>query len=182
MQTVETLNEGLKRAYKLTIPAKDIDARVDKELASIAPQVRMPGFRPGKVPANLVRKMHGAQLQQQALEGAVQDGVQQLMAEQKLRPAMQPSVALAEGGAGQDAVVTVEVETLPDVPEAKLEGLKLERLSVEPTDAMLDEAVTKLAAGQKSFDPAKPAHKAAMGDMVLMDYVGTVDGEPFEGG
>lgn len=182
MQTVETLNEGLKRAYRLTIPAKDIDARVDKELASIAPQVRMPGFRPGKVPPNLVRKMHGAQLQQQALEGAVQDGVQQLMSEQKLRPAMQPSVALTEGGEGKDAVITVEVETLPDVPEAKIEGLKLERLTVEPDDAMLDEAVLKLASGQKSFDPAKAAHKAEMGDLVVMDYVGTVDGEPFEGG
>ena len=79
MQTVETLNEGLKRAYRITIPAKDIDARVDDELKKIAPQVRMPGFRPGKVPANLVRKMHGAALEQQALQNAVQDGVQQLL-------------------------------------------------------------------------------------------------------
>src|SRR5438128_2086802 len=68
MQTVETLNEGLKRAFRITIPAKEIDALVDKELKTIAPQVRMPGFRPGKVPANLVRKMHGPQLEQQALE------------------------------------------------------------------------------------------------------------------
>ena len=94
MQTVETLNEGLKRAYRITIPAKDIDALVDKELKTIAPQVRMPGFRPGKVPANLIRKMHGESLQAQALQTAVQDGVQQLMNEQKIRPAMQPSVAL----------------------------------------------------------------------------------------
>ena len=132
MQTVETLNEGLKRAYRITIPAKDIDARVDEELKSIAPQVRMPGFRPGKVPANLIRKMHGPALQQQALQQAVQDGVQQLLSEQKIRPAMQPAVALEEGGEGKDAVVTVEVEALPDVPEAKIEGLKIERLKVEP--------------------------------------------------
>ena len=79
MQTVETLNQGLKRAYRITIAAKDIDALVDKELKSIAPQVRMPGFRPGKVPANLVRKMHGPALEQQALQNAVQDGVQQLI-------------------------------------------------------------------------------------------------------
>src|SRR6185503_20498123 len=111
MQTVETLNQGLKRAYRITISAKEIDALVDKELKSIAPQVRMPGFRPGKVPANLVRRMHGPQLEQQALQNAVQDGVQQLMTEQNLRPAMQPTVALEEGGAGKDAVVTVEVET-----------------------------------------------------------------------
>ena len=182
MQTVETLNQGLKRAYRITIPARDIDARVDGELKKIAPQVRMPGFRPGKVPANLVRKMHGAALEQQALETAVQDGVQQLMAEQKIRPAMQPSVALEEGGLGKDAVVTVEVETLPDVPEARIEGLRIERLKVAPTDAMLDEAVEKLAAGQKSYDPAPASRKAEMGDLLIIDFEGKVDGEPFEGG
>ena len=82
----------------------------------------MPGFRPGKVPPNLVRKMHGAALQQEALNTAVQEGVQQLLAEQNLRPAMQPSVELEEGGQGKDAVVKVELETLPDVPEPQIEG------------------------------------------------------------
>jgi trigger factor len=182
MQTVETLNEGLKRAYRITIAAKEIDALVDKELASIAPQVRMPGFRPGKVPANLVRKMHGPALQQQALQNAVQDGVQKLLDEQKIRPAMQPSVALEEGGDGKDAVVTVEVEALPEVPAPKVDGLKIERLRVEPDEKAIDEAVAKLADGQKSFDPAPAKHKAEKGDLVLMDFEGKVDGEPFDGG
>jgi trigger factor len=183
MQTVETLNEGLKRAFKITIPARDIDARVDQELKKVAPQVRMPGFRPGKVPANLIRKMHGASLQAQALQEAVQDGVQQLLSEQNIRPAMQPAVALEEGGdQGKDAVVTVEVEALPDVPEAKTDGLKIERLSAEPTEEAIDQAVMRLAEGQKSFDPAPPKHAAAMGDLVLIDFEGKVDGEPFEGG
>ena len=183
MQTVETLNEGLKRGYRLTIPAKDIDARIDAELKTIAPQVRMPGFRPGKVPANLVRKMHGPQLQQQALETAIQESVQKLLNDNKIRPAMQPSVRLDDGykPAG-DAVVEVEVETLPDVPEAKIDGLKLERLQVEPTDAMIDDQVTRMTEGQKSFESAPKAHKARQGDSVLIDFVGKVDGEPFEGG
>lgn len=72
MQTVETLNEGLKRAYTLTITAKEIDAKVDAEVKRVAPQVRMPGFRPGKVPANLVRKMHGEALTRDALNAAIQ--------------------------------------------------------------------------------------------------------------
>jgi trigger factor len=182
MQTVETLNEGLKRAFRITIPAKEIGARVDQELKSIAPQVRMPGFRPGKVPANLVRKMHGAALEQQALQTAVQEGVQQLMAERKLRPAMQPSVELEEGGPGKDAVVKVEVETLPDVPEARIEGLKIERLRVEATEAMIDEAVERLAAGQQSFEPAPASREAALGDRLLLDFEGKVDGDAFEGG
>ena len=183
MQTVETLNQGLKRAFRITIPARDIDARVDQELKKVAPQVRMPGFRPGKVPPNLIRKMHGASLQQQALQEAVQDGVQQLLSEQRIRPAMQPAVALEEGGdQGKDAIVSVEVEALPEVPEAKIEGLKIERLMVEPTEEAIDQAVLRLAEGQKSFDPAPAKHQARMGDLVVMDFEGKVDGEPFEGG
>jgi trigger factor len=182
MQTVETLNQGLKRAYRITISAREIDAIVDKELKSIAPQVRMPGFRPGKVPANLVRKMHGPALEQQALESAVQDGVQQLLTEQNIRPAMQPQVALEAGGGGQDAVLTVEVETLPEVPEPKVDGLKIERLKVEPEAEAIDAAVNRLAEGQKSYDPAPARHRAEKGDLVVLDYEGKIDGEPFEGG
>jgi trigger factor len=183
MQTVETLNEGLKRAYKITIPAKDIDARVDGEIKKVAPQIRMPGFRPGKVPANLVRKMHGEALQQQALETAVQEGVQKLLADKKLRPAMQPAVALEAGHEpGKDAVVTVELETLPDVGTPKIDGLKLERLTVEADDAAVDAALERMVQGQKSFDPAPAKYAAKTGDLVIMDYVGKVDGEAFEGG
>ncbi|MGQ0558882.1 MAG: trigger factor [Sphingosinicella sp.] len=182
MQTVETLNEGLKRAFRITIPAKEIAARVDQELKAIAPQVRMPGFRPGKVPANLVRKMHGEALEQQALQSAVQEGVQKLISDQNLRPAMQPSVALEDSDEGKDKVVTVEVETLPEVPEAKIEGLKLERLRVEADKQAIDEAVARLAAGQKSFDAAPAARKAVLGDRVVIDFEGRVDGEAFEGG
>jgi trigger factor len=182
MQTVETLNEGLKRAYKITIPAKDIDARVDKELKTVAPRINMPGFRPGKVPANLVRKIHGPALQQEALNSAVQESVQQLLSEQQLRPAMQPSVELEEGGLGKDAVINVALETLPEVPEPKIDALKLERLTVEADDATVDERLQQLAQGQKSFDPAPADYAATTGDLVLMDYEGKVDGVPFEGG
>jgi trigger factor len=182
MQTVETLNEGLKRAYRITIPAREIDARVDAELKNVAPQVRMPGFRPGKVPANLVRKMHGPALQQQALDEAVREGVQKLIEEQQLRPAMQPSVTLEEGAPGEDAIVAVELETLPQVPEPKIDGLKLERLTVEPDEADVDDALGKMAAGQKSFDPAPASAAAEQGDLLIIDFEGKVDGEPFEGG
>jgi trigger factor len=182
MQTVETLNEGLKRAYRITIPRKDIDARVDGELKRVAPQIRMPGFRPGKVPPNLVRKMHGPALEQDALNTAVQEGVQQLMNEQRLRPAMQPSVRLEEGGPGKDTVVAVELETLPEVPEPQIDGLKLERLRVEPSEEEVAEALERLASGQKSFEPAGTDHAARQGDLVVIDYEGKVDGEAFEGG
>jgi trigger factor len=183
MQTVETLNEGLKRAYTLTITAKDIDARVEAEVQKVAPQVRMPGFRPGKVPANLIRKMHGESLQQDALNSSIQDGIQKLLADNKLRPAMQPSVELDEGyEPGKDAEVKVALEVLPQVPTPAIDALKLERLTVEAGDTQVNEAVEQLASQNKQFEDAPKSHTAKEGDLVVMDFVGKVDGVAFEGG
>ena len=184
MQTVETLNEGLRRAYTLTIPAGDIAAKVEAEVRQAAPQVKMPGFRPGKVPANLIRKMHGPALERDALNSAVQEGVQALMAEQGLRPAMQPEVALDEDYApGKDVEVKVSLEVLPQVPAPAIEGLTLERLTVEPTDEEVDAQIARFAAHQKSFEPAAEGHPAIEGDTVVIDFVGkTADGVAFPGG
>ena len=183
MKTVETENKGLKRAYKLTIPAKDIDARVDGEIKRIAPTVRMPGFRPGKVPPNLIRKMHGEALMRDALNTAVQDSVQQLMADKKLRPAMQPEVELDQGyESGKDAEVSVRLETLPEVPAPKIDGLKLERFNVEVDEKAVDEQLQQLAQSQARYEDAKKGHKAANGDQVVIDFVGKVDDVAFEGG
>jgi trigger factor len=183
MKTVETENEGLKRAYKLTIPAKDIDARVDGEIKRIAPTIRMPGFRPGKVPPNLIRKMHGEALMRDALNTAVQDGVQRLLTDKKLRPAMQPEVELDESyESGKDAEISVRLETLPEVPAPKIEGLKLERFNVEVDEKAVDEQLAQLAQSQARYEDAKKGHKAANGDQVVIDFVGKVDGVAFEGG
>ncbi|SEJ12464.1 trigger factor [Sphingomonas sp. OV641] len=184
MQTVETLNEGLKRAYTLTIPAKDIESRVDAELARVAPQVRMPGFRPGKVPANLVRKMHGPALMQDALNTSIQESIQALLAEKQLRPAVQPSVALTEGyEPGKDAELKIEVEVLPQVPAPAIEGLKLEKLVVPAADEVIDEQLQKFADQTKSWDETDEGYAAQNGDLVTMDFVGkTMDGVAFEGG
>src|SRR4051812_48973475 len=150
IKTVETENEGLKRAFMLTSPAEDIEARVDQEVKRIAPQIRMPGFRPGKVPANLIRKMHGESLRGDALQGAVQDGVQQLLSDQKIRPALQPQVELDQGYTpGQDAEVKVSLEALPEVGAPQIQDLKLERLTVEPDDAAVNQQLEQLARQNK---------------------------------
>ena len=184
MQTVETLNEGLRRSYKLTIAAKDIAAKVDAEVKRAAPTIKMPGFRPGKVPPNLIKKMHGPALEQEALNTAVQEGVQSLIAKEGLRPAMQPQVALDDDyAAGKDVEVKVDLEVLPEVPTPSIEGLKLERLTVEPTEAEVSEQIERFAAQQKSFAPAKKGHPAVEGDQVIIDFVGkTEDGVAFPGG
>jgi trigger factor len=183
MQIAETLNDGLKRAYTLKITAKDIESRIDGEVKKLAPQMKMPGFRPGKVPANLVRKMHGPQLFQDALNTSIQDGVQKMITDHKLRPAMQPSVELNDGyEQGKDAEIKIALEVLPDVPTPQIEGIKLERLTAEIDDSAIDAQLATLAGQQKSYGDAPKGHTAAKGDLVVMDYLGKVDGELFDGG
>jgi|TARA_Y100000296_G_scaffold85839_3_gene123703 trigger factor len=183
MQIVETLNEGLKRAYTITIPAKDLDARVDAEVKKIAPQVRMPGFRPGKVPANLIRKMHGESIHADALNATIQESVDKAIRDNNLRPAIQPSVDLNEDyAAGKDAEVKVSLEVLPQVPTPSIDSITLERLTVEPAEEAVTEALQRIADGQKSYDAAPKSYKAKEGDQVVIDFEGKVDGVPFEGG
>ncbi|OYU35204.1 trigger factor [Novosphingobium sp. PASSN1] len=183
MQIVETSNEGLKRAYALTIAANDIAAHVEGEVKKIAPQVRMPGFRPGKVPANLVRKMHGPALHQQALETSIREAMDKLVSEKGLRPATQPDVSLADGyEQGKDAELTINLEVLPDIAAPSTDGLKLERLTVEVSDEQVDEAIGRIAAGQKRFNDAPEGTVAADGDQIIIDFAGSVDGVAFDGG
>ena len=183
IKTVETENEGLKRAFMLTIPAEDIEARVNEEVKRIAPQVRMPGFRPGKVPPNLIKKMHGDALQRDALNGAVQDGVQQLLQENNVRPALQPEVELDQKyEPGKDAEVTVRLEALPDVPAPRIDDLNLERLTVDTDESAVEEQIRQLATQSKNWEDAPKKHAASVGDLVVMDFEGEVDGKPFEGG
>lgn len=181
MQIVETTNEGLKRAYTVTIPAKDISARVEGEIKKIAPQVRMPGFRPGKVPANLVRKMHGPAIHQEALNTTIREAMDKLVADKALRPAMNPDVSLGEGyEEGKDAELTVSLEILPQIEAPSLDGLKLEKLVVPVTDAQVDEAVERIASQQQRFEAKDGA--AEDGDQVICDFTGKLDGVEFEGG
>lgn len=183
MQIKETANQGLKRAYTLTIPAKEIEARIDAEVKKVAPQVRMPGFRPGKVPANLIRKMHGEALHSDAFNATLQESINQLMRDKELRPALQPKVDLAEGyKQGKDAELTVELEVLPEIEAPKIDGLKLEKLSVPVTDEAIDEALGRIAQNQKSYKDAPKTRKAEDGDQLVIDFVGRADGVEFEGG
>jgi trigger factor len=183
MQIVETANEGLKRGYTVTIAAKDISARIEGEVKKIAPQMRLPGFRPGKVPVNLVKKMHGPAIHQEALNTSIREAMDQLVSEKKLRPAMQPDVSLGEGyEEGKDAELSVSLEVLPQIATPAIDGIKLEKLVVPVTDEEVDAEVARFAGQQKSFTDAKKGKKAEEGDQVLVDFVGKLDGVAFDGG
>ena len=183
MQIVETSKEGLKRAYSVTIPAAEIAARVDGEVKRMAPQMRMAGFRPGKVPANLVRKMHGPALHQDALNTTIREAMDKLVADHRLRPAMQPDVSLGDGyEQGNDATLTVALEVLPDLAVPSLDGLALEKLTVPVSDAEVETSLERIGQGQKRFTDAKKGAKAKQGDQLIIDFNGKLDGVEFEGG
>jgi trigger factor len=183
MQIVEKSNEGLKRAYTVTISASDISQRIEGEVKRLAPRVRMPGFRPGKVPANLVRKMHGEALHQDALNSSIREAMDKLVKDHELRPAMQPQVELGDGyEQGKDAELSVSLEVLPKIEVPSLEGLKLEKLVVPVKDEQVEESLKNLAEQQKRFETPEKAKSAAEGDQVICDFVGKLDGKEFEGG
>lgn len=183
MQTKQTVNEGLKRAYTITITAAELSATIEAEIKKIAPQVKMPGFRPGKVPANLVKKMHGEQLHAQTLNDMIRSSVDQLTKDEELRPAMQPAISLDEGyEEGKDAEITVELEVLPVINAPSIDGLKLEKLVVPVTDEQIMEAIEGIAGQNKSYKDAAKTKKAAEGDQLIIDFVGKLDGVEFEGG
>lgn len=183
MQIKETTNKGLKRAYTITITAAELAEKIEAEVKKIAPQVNMPGFRPGKVPANLVKKMHGEQLHAQTLNDTIRDSVDGLMKEKELRPAMQPAVNLGEDyEEGKDAEVTVELEVLPQVEAPDTDGLKLEKLVVPVSEDAIDEQLQNIAGQNKAYKDAAKSKKAADGNQLIIDFVGRVDGEEFEGG
>ena len=183
MQIAEITNQGLRRAYSLVIPADAIAARVETRLAEVSKTIRMPGFRPGKVPANLVKKMHGAALRGEALQDALNDGVNQVISSHGLRPATQPQVdvdgELPDDG---DARFTVSLEILPTIEDVKTGDLVLEKLVVPADDAAMDAALARLAESAQRTEPAPAKHKAKTGDTVVIDYEGTVDGVKFDGG
>ncbi|MBX9898321.1 MAG: trigger factor, partial [Qipengyuania sp.] len=144
---------------------------------------RMPGFRPGKVPANLLRKMHGEQLHAQAVQESIRESVDSLMKDKALRPAMQPRIALKDDYAeGKDAELTVDLEVLPEVKAPSTEGIAIERLTVPVSDAEVDEALTRIAGQNKSYADARKGKKADNGDQLIIDFVGRTGGVEFEGG
>ena len=183
MQITETTNEGLKRAYRITIPASEIDDKIKAEVKRIAPQVRMPGFRPGKVPANLVRKMHGEQLHAQVVNDTIQSSVDELIKEKELRPAMQPAISLGdEYEEGKDAEIDVTLEVLPKIDAPDTDGITLERMTVPVEDSAIEETLQRIADQNKTYKDAPKTKKAADGDQVIIDFVGSINGTEFAGG
>jgi trigger factor len=185
MQVTETLKDGLKRGYTITVTAAELDAEVQKKLIEAQPEVEIKGFRKGKVPLAILKKQFGQRMIGDAMQDAVDGAMKDHFDKTGDRPALQPEVKMVGGDAwkeGQDVVVEMTYECLPPIPEVDASKIKLERLSVKADDAAIDEALKNLAGSAQSFEAKKKASKAKKGDQVVIDFKGSVDGEYFDGG
>ncbi|MEL6519916.1 MAG: trigger factor [Pseudomonadota bacterium] len=184
MEVSETLNEGLKRGYQIKITAAELEAKVTEKLTEAQPEVEMKGFRKGKVPLALLKKQFGPRLMGEAMQEAVDGAMSSHFEESGDRPAMQPKVEMQGENwkEGDDVEVNLSYEALPAIPEVELGDIKLERLVVKADESSVTEALEELSKQAKSFEDREEGAAAETGDQVVMDFVGKVDGEAFEGG
>ncbi|MDZ7905039.1 MAG: trigger factor [Cypionkella sp.] len=185
MQVTETLNDGLKRAYTITVTAAELDAKVQEKLLEAQPEVEIKGFRKGKVPMAILKKQFGQRLLGDAMQDAIDGAMKSHFEASGDRPALQPDVKMQNGETwkeGMDVVVDMTYECLPPIPELDAAKITLDRLSVKADEASVTEALENLAKSAQNFADKKKGSKAASGDQVVIDFTGSVDGVEFEGG
>jgi len=184
MQVNETLNEGLKRGYAITVTAAELEAKVNEKLAEAQPEVEMKGFRKGKVPMALLKKQFGQKVMGEAMQESIDGAMQEHFEKSGDRPAMQPDVKMAneDWKEGDDVEVTMTYEALPEIPEVDLSSITLEKMVVKANDAAVEEALANLAETAQDFEAREEGAKAEDGDQITFDFLGKVDGEAFEGG
>ena len=173
MQVTELSAEGLKRSFSVLVPAAEIDATRDKRLAALGRDLRIPGFRPGKVPMSVVKKRYGTAVTGEVLEEQVQNATRDLLTERGLRPALQPKVELVgEFADGKDLQFNIEMEILPEIPMPDFSGIEVERPRAEPSDEEVQKALEGLAARNAKLEDVTEERPAAKGDVVVADFVG----------
>ena len=182
MQVTETHNEGLQHEFKVVVPAGDIDEKLTTKLTDLSKSVNLPGFRPGKVPVSLVKQRFGQSVMGEVLQETVDSSSQEAITEKGLKLALQPKIEITKFEEGSDLEYTMAVEVMPEIEPTDFSKLKLERLKSDVADADVSAALEQVARDHKSFTPAKEGMAAQSGDAVVIDFVGKVDGEPFEGG
>jgi trigger factor len=182
MQVTRTVSQGLKQHLTVVIPAGQIASQMDSRLTEVGRTVRIPGFRPGKVPMGILRKKYGPSVMGEVVEEAVNDGARKAIADHDLRPALRPEISITSYHEGEDLEFTVQVEVLPEVKVGDLSSLQLERPVAEVADDAVNEALGRIALNRETTEPAAKTHKAKLGDVVEIDFDGSVDGVPFDGG
>lgn len=181
MQVTEVANEGLKRAYTVVVPATSIAAQKDKRLAELAKDMKLPGFRPGKVPQKVVQARYGQAVMSEVLEASVQEATGKVVADHNLRPALQPKIELVNFADGGDLEFRMDVEILPDIPMPDFSGITLTRMKATPGEEDITKALDNITRRQASLEETE-ARAAVKGEVLVCDFVGRIGGEEFQGG
>ena len=190
MQVTETLADGLKREYRVVVPASDLDTKVNARLEDMKTRVRINGFRPGKVPVGHLKRVYGRAVMAETIEETVRETNASIVSDHGFKLAKEPKVTLPEAEGDVNAVVegkadlsySVAIEILPNIELADFSNISLEKLSAPVTDEEVDEAAKRLAEQSRPFEDKGEGAKAATGDKVTVAFTGTIDGKPFEGG
>lgn len=183
MQVTETLSESLKRGFNIVIEEKQLAEKRNQRLAELGHEMNIPGFRPGKVPSAVVEQRHGETVQSEVVNEAVSDAIKKTLDERGLRPARQPSITFKEGyKKGDDLEFSFEVELIPDFEIPDLKDIHLTRLKAKPDENSFKTAFEVIAKRQREFKEIDDVRPVAKGDVIVVDFVGKIDGVPFEGG
>lgn len=182
MQVVETNSDSLLKDFKVTVAASDIETRIDSRLVEVGQDARIPGFRPGKVPVKVLKQRFGPAVRGEVLEAALRDSSQELFAERGLRPASQPQIEVTSYEEGNDLEYDISVELLPDIGDVDFSSIEVERIKVSATDTEIGDTMQRLADQNRQSKPIETARAAKSGDIAVIDFLGKIDGEPFDGG
>lgn len=188
MQVSETLNEGLKREIKVVVPAEDMKAQLETRLADLRKRVNINGFRQGKVPISHLRKLYGKSAMSEIVQETIDEQTRAVLSERSEKSAQRPQIKMTEDEKEAEIILagdadfefSIAYEALPKIEITDLTKIKVERPVVDVDDKEVEEQVARIAENARTFEPKKG--KAAKGDQVTFDYLGKVDGEPFEGG
>ena len=190
MEITETLSDGLKREFQIQVPAADLEARLTERLGELKDRVQLRGFRPGKVPMAHLRKIYGKAVMAETIEALIRELNAKVVTDHGLKLAMEPKVTIPNEetevekviGGQSDLAYTLAVEVLPKIELADFKGIKLERPVAEVTDAQVGEALDRIAEQNRPFAARGEGGKVEKGDRVVVDFTGTLEGVPFEGG
>jgi trigger factor len=190
MQVTETVSDGLKREFKVVVPAADLATKADVKLGQLKDQVRLNGFRPGKVPVAHIKRLYGRAVMAEMIETTVREANAEIITERGFKLVREPKVTLPEEQGAVEQVIagksdlayTVAIEILPTIELADFKGIQLERMNAEVTETEVDEALAKIAEQSRPFAPKGEGAKAENGDRVTIDFTGKMDGTPFQGG
>jgi trigger factor len=190
MEITETLSDGLKREFQIQVPAADLEARLTERLGELKDKVQLRGFRPGKVPMAHLRKIYGKAVMAETIEALIRELNAKVVTDHGLKLAMEPKVTIPNEetevakviGGQSDLAYTLAVEVLPKIELADFKGIKLERPVADVTDAQVSEALDRIAEQNRPFAAKGEGGKVEKGDRVVIDFTGTLDGVPFEGG